>query len=148
MKKIIYALLVFFMVNGTGCSKDDGGGSGGGSGGGGGGNTDQEQNLVIALNPDPGSSVVTALSASYAFQLLINSTPPKNGVKIDLTVTRESDNSVVSNQASQTTGATIKTVDLGIQNLQQGILYVVRVEVTSQTNAGNKATITFKVAKK
>ena len=100
MKRILLITIVCITHFGfTGCSK--GGSSGGGSGGGG-TVTPTEQNLSISISPDPGTSVVTALAASYAFKVVINSTPPTNGVKIDITGTKESDNSVQFSQTSQT----------------------------------------------
>lgn len=132
---VIVLGIVFFSV--SSCSK------------GGGGNTEPpEQNLSIAINPDPGSSVAPALSGTYAFKLLINSTPPKNGVKIDITGTKESDNSAQFSQTSQTSNNTVTSVDLSLQNLTPGLLYVIKVDVTSLTTATNKASLTFRVARK
>jgi hypothetical protein len=116
---------------------------------GGGGNTEPpEQNLSISINPDPSGSVAPALSGTYAFKLIINSTPPKNGVKIDITATKESDNSVQFSQTSQTTNNATTNVDLSLQNLVLGLLYVIKVDVTSLTTPTNKASLTFKVARK
>lgn len=144
MKHIVQVFLFAgILFCSAGCSK-----SSGGSGGGGGNNTPAEQNLSIALSPDPGTTVVAALSDTYAFKLLVNSTPPTAGVKIDITGTKETDNSVQFSQTLQTANNTIKSVDLSLQNLAPGILYVVRVDVTSQTTSTNKASITFRVARK
>lgn len=140
MKRILLIVLgtVFFSV--SSCSK--GGGSGGG-------NTEPpEQNLSIAINPDPGGSVATALSSTYAFKLLINSTPPKNGVKIDITGTKESDNSVQFSQTLQTSNNTVSSIDQSLQSLVPGLLYVIKVDVTSLTTATNKTSLTFRVARK
>lgn len=142
MKQFLFILIfysfVFFL---TACGK--GGGSSGG-----GVVTPTEQNLSISLNPDPGSSVVTALNSSYAFKLLINSTPPTGGVKIDITGIKESDNSTQFSQISQTSNNTIKSVDLSLQSLTPGILYVVKIDVTSQTTVSNKVSTSFRIARK
>ena len=136
MKRILLIVLgiIFFSV--SSCSK-------------GGGNPEPaEQNLSISINPDPGSSVAPALSGTYAFKLLINSTPPKNGVKIDITGTKESDNSIQFSQTSQTSSNTVTSVDLSLQSLVSGVLYVIKIDVTSLTTASNKASLTFRMARK
>ena len=134
---ILYIIILVFI----GCSK-------GGGNGGGGTTPPAEQNLLIAISPDPGTAVVSALSGSYPFKLLINSTPPTAGVKIDITGTKESDNSIQYSQTSQTSNNTVTSVDLSLQNLVAGVLYVVKVDVTSLTTFSNKASITFKIARK
>jgi hypothetical protein len=138
----VLAGMVFFFNS---CGKSGGGSSGGGT-------TPTppvvEQNLSIALNPDPGTGIVTALSSSYAFKLLINSTPPAAGVKIDITGTKESDGSVQFSQTSQTSSSSITSVDLSLNGLVQGIVYVVKIDVTSLSTSTNKASISFKIARK
>ena len=134
------SLLVF-----SACSK---GGDSGGSGGGGGNTAPPEQALSVSINPDPAGSVVAALAASYNFKLLINSTPPAAGVKIDITGLKEVDNSTQFSQTTQTSGSSITSVDLSVQNLTPGILYVIKVDVTSLTTPSNKTSISFKVARK
>ena len=139
MKRILLTVIILGTVffNVSSCSKS------------GGGTTEPpEQNLSIVINPDPGGSVAIALSSSYAFKLLINSTPPKNGVKIDIIGTKESDNSVQFSSTSQTSNNTITSVDLSLQNLVPGLLYVIKVDVTSLTTATNKTSLTFRVARK
>ena len=143
MKRIrLYLLLITsFYVLGA-CSK------GGGSSSGGGTTTPTEQALSISLNPDPGTGVVAALAAAYSFKLLINSTPPTAGVKIDITGTKDSDNTTQFSQTSQTSSGSITSVDLSVQNLAPGILYNVKVDVTSNTTSTNKTSISFKIARK
>jgi hypothetical protein len=141
MKRVLLTIVLYsslFCL--AGCGK--GGGSGGGN------PAPTEQNLSISLNPDPGTSVASALSDTYSFKLLINSTPPQAGVKIDITGTRESDNVQQFSQTSQTSNSTVKSVDLSVQNLAPGILYVIKIDVTSLTTSTNKASLTFKVARK
>ena len=107
-----------------------------------------EASLVIAISPDPGTSVVPALSANYPFKLLIVSAPPANGVKVDITGTRDSDNTTQFTQTSQTSSNSINSVDLQLNNLVAGVLYSVKVDVTSLTTPTNKTSVTFKVARK
>jgi hypothetical protein len=107
-----------------------------------------EPTLSIATDPNPGGSVATALSATYPFKLLINSAAPSTGVKIDITQTRDLDNTVVFTQSLETTNATTKSVDLSLQNLTPGILYTIKVDVTSKTTATNRASTNFKLARK
>lgn len=135
MKSTIYCILLAVVIfAGLGCSKST--------------PETPEAALVIALNPDPGTIVVPALSANYAFKLLINSTPPNDGVKIDITGTKESDNSNQFSQSSQTTNNTVKSVDLQLSSLTPGIQYIVKVQVTSRTTATNTASISFRIARK
>lgn len=143
----VYLLCIGIALCNLSCSK---GGSGGGSGGGGGGTpTPAEANLQVSLNPDPGSGgVASALSANYSFKLVINSAPPANGVKIDITGTKDIDNSVQFSQTSQTSSSSVTSVDLNLSNLVQGILYNVKIDVTSQSLSTNKASVSFKIARK
>jgi len=141
MKRILWVSLGLFLIIGfTNCSKGDSGG--------GGTPPPTEQNLLIAISPDLGTSIVAALSSSYAFKLLINSTPPNAGVKIDLTTLKESDNSLQFSQSVQTSNNSIKSVDLILQNLVVGTLYLIKLDVTSLTTPSNKASVTFKIARK
>ena len=114
----------------------------------GGSDEPSEANLSISVSPDPGTSIVPALSANYAFKLVINSTPPKNGVRIDITQIKDSDNSIQLTQTSQTSSSTIKSVDMQLNSLVPGILYRINVDVVSLTTSTNKANLTFKIARK
>ncbi len=144
MKRIQFYLLLIsaFFVLGA-CSKGGDSGSGGG-----GSTTPPEQNLSISLNPDPGSGVVPALSATYSFKLQINSTPPTGGVKIDITGTKDSDNTTQFSQTSQTSSGSVTSIDLSVQNLAPGILYIIKVDVSSNTTSTNKTSTSFKIARK
>ena len=107
-----------------------------------------EANLAVSLNPDPGNSVVPALSDSYGFKLIISSIPPKNGVSINISVTKDLDNSSVSSQVTETSSSSITSVDLQVNSLQLGLLYLVKLDITSKTTPTNKASLSFKVARK
>lgn len=107
-----------------------------------------EANLAVSLNPDPGNSVVPVLSDSYGFKLIISSIPPKNGVSINISVTKDLDNSSVSSQVTETSSSSITSVDLQVNSLQLGILYQVKLDITSKNTPTNKASLSFKVARK
>ncbi len=140
--QIYFLLVTSFYVLGS-CKKDSGSGSSGG-----GSTTPTEQALSISLNPDPGTGVVAALSATYSFKLQINSTAPTGGVKIDITGVKDSDNTTQFSQTSQTSSGSVNSIDLSVQNLTPGILYIIKVDVTSNTTLTNKASTSFKVARK
>lgn len=107
-----------------------------------------EEDLKIATNPAIGTEIVGALANSYSFKLLINSKPPKAGVKIDITVRNDLDNTVNFTQSTQTSSNSISTIDLQIANLVPGNLYTATIEVTSLSKSTNKARLIFKIARK
>lgn len=107
-----------------------------------------EEDLKITTNPAIGSEVAGALSNTFNYKLLINSKPPKTGVKIDIRVKNDLDNSTSFTQSSQTSSSTISSIDLQIGNLIPGNLYTATSEVTSLSKPTNKAQIVFKVARK
>lgn len=107
-----------------------------------------EETLKISSTPIFGSDIVGALSGSYSFKLLITSKPPKNGVKVDISVKNDLDNSVIFTQSTQTSSSATTSVDLQLSNLVAGNLYTATVDVTSLTTSTNKAQLTFKVARK
>lgn len=107
-----------------------------------------EANLNISISPDPGATNAISFAASYSYKLLINSTPPTNGVKVDITVTNDLDNSVTFSQSIQTNSASTTSVDLQISNLNLGALYTVKTDVTSLTTPTNKASKNFKITRK
>lgn len=107
-----------------------------------------EEDLKIATNPVTGSDIVGALSNTYSFKLLINSKPPKAGVKIDIAIKNDFDNSVSFTQSTQTSSSSISTIDLQIANLIPGNLYTATIDVTSLSKSTNKAQLVFKIARK
>jgi hypothetical protein len=107
-----------------------------------------EETLSISITPNPGTSTASALSANYLYKLILNSVPPKNGVKLDVTVTNDLTSVIEYSQSSQTNTNTISSVDLQLTNLNPGILYSVKTEVSSLSTPGNKTSISFKVARK
>lgn len=142
MKKIknIAAILLLACVSVFSCSKSSSGGGGGGGGG-----TVTEENLSISIDPDPGSTVASSLGAVYDFKVNIKSKMPASGVKIDITCTKDADN---SNMFSQSLNNSVTPINTSVSNLVAGILCTVKVTVTSVNKPGNNATLNFKVARK
>jgi len=107
-----------------------------------------EEDLKISTNPIIGTDIVGALSNTYNFKLVLNSKPPKTGVKIDISVKNDLDNSISFTQSTQTSSNTVNSIDLQIGNLIPGNLYTATTEVTSLSKATNKTQIVFKIARK
>ncbi len=104
--------------------------------------------LIITLNPSAGTNIAVSLADQYPFRLSINSTPPVNGVKIDIVCVREIDNTVQFSQTSQTSSSAITTIDLQVNGLIPGVVYTVKVTVTSLTKPSNTTSASFRVARK
>lgn len=104
-----------------------------------------EENLVINLDPDPGTTTAAALGANYDFKVVIQSKMPTAGVKVDVACTRDADNAVISSRSLTGTAATVNTF---VDNLLAGQLYTVKVTVTSVSKPSNTASKTFKLARK
>jgi hypothetical protein len=107
-----------------------------------------EETLRISSTPIFGTDIIGALSSNYSFKLLITSKPPKNGVKVDISVKNDLDNSVIFTQSTQTSSNATSSIDLQLSNLVAGNLYTATLDVTSLTTSTNKAQLTFKVARK
>lgn len=107
-----------------------------------------EETLRLSSTPIFGSDIIGALSSNYSFKLLITSKPPKNGVKVDISVKNDLDNSVIFSQSTQTSSNATSSIDLQLSNLVMGNLYTATIDVTSLTTSTNKAQLTFKVARK
>ncbi len=103
-----------------------------------------EENLVIALDPDPGSTIVKSFGASYEFKVIIQSKVPAQGVTINISYRKDSDNSVIF---SQTLESTTTPVSITVNNITADV-GTVTVTVTSKTKPANTATKTFKLVLK
>ncbi len=103
-----------------------------------------EDNLVIALDPDPGSTTVKSLGTSYEFKVIIQSKMPAQGVSINITYRKDSDNSVIF---TQTLESTTTPVSITVNNITADV-GTVTVTVTSKSKASNTATKTFKLVLK
>jgi hypothetical protein len=115
--------------------------------GGGGGPTPPpgEENLIIGIDPNPGTTTAQSLGSTYDFKVLVTSKMPASGVKVDVVCTKDSDQSVVS---SQTLNSSFSPINATVSNLVSGVLCTVRVTVTSNSKPSNTATLTFKVSRK
>jgi hypothetical protein len=107
-----------------------------------------EEDLKVSTNPAIGADIAGALSNNFNYKLLLNSKPPKTGVKIDISVKNDLDNSISFTQSTQTSSNTVSSIDLQIGNLVPGNLYTATTEVTSLSKSTNKAQIIFKIARK
>ncbi len=103
-----------------------------------------EENLVIALDPDPGSTTVKSFGASYDFKVIIQSKMPAQGVSINVSYKKDSDNSVIF---SQTLESTTTPVSVTVNNITADV-GTVTVTVTSKSKPANTATRTFKLVLK
>jgi hypothetical protein len=92
------------------------------------------------------TKIYGAIGASQAINVNVTSALPKDGVTIDVKVTKDADNaSVFANNISSTTAASNA---ITITSLSPGVLSTVTVVVTSKTKSTNTATKTFKIAAK
>ena len=99
------------------------------------------------------AGIYAALSAVQAINVNVTSTPfAKDGVTVDLSVKKDSDNSVV--YGSSVSSTTAGTNALTIANLTPGVLCTATVTVTAKTldtktcNCYKTLTKTFKIARK
>ncbi len=138
MKKIplIVGFCLLVSLSFMACSKKSGGGGGG---------TVTEENLVINVDPNPGSTTAQSLGATYDFRVVISSKVPSSGVKVDVVCTRDSDQAVVS---SQTLNSSSSPINASVTPLVSGVLCTVKVTVTSNSKPTNTATLSFKVSRK
>ena len=137
MRKIFYIiyLLLFITTTSATCAKNPP-------------EEPAEEDLKISTNPTIGNETTASLSNTFNFKLIINSKPPKSGVKIDISVKNDLDNSISFTQSIQTSSSSINTIDLQVGNLIPGNLYTTTTEVTSLSKPTNKTQLIFKVARK
>ena len=91
------------------------------------------------------SSVLPVVGASVAINANITSTLPKDGVTIDVSVKKKSDNAVVFTTNLSSSAASNPVTVTG---LTPGTLCVATVIVTSKSKASNTSTKTFELAAK
>ncbi len=131
----IFALVVFLACCFTDCGKKGGTNP----------PAPTEENLVIALNPDPGTTVVKSLGTTYDFQVVIQSKMPAQGVEITVVYRKDSDNSIIFSQTYQ---VTTSPLNVTITNVPQNEIGTVTVTVTSKSKPTNTASKTFKLTRK
>ena len=91
------------------------------------------------------SSVFAVVGTSQLLNANITSTLPKDGVTIDVTVKKKSDNTVVFTNNLSSSAASNPVTVIG---LTAGTLCVATVTVTSKSKASNTALKTFEMASK
>ena len=91
------------------------------------------------------SSVLPVVGASVAINANITSTLPKDGVTIDVSVKKKSDNTVVFTTNLSSSAASNPVTVTG---LAAGTLCVATVTITSKSKSSNTATKTFELASK
>lgn len=106
---------------------------------------EEEQNLVITVDPDPGSTAAKSFGSTYTFKLVVTSKMPEQGVDVTVDYKKDLDNTVIFSQALSTTTA---ATDITINNLVFNEQGTVTLNVKSKTKATNTAQKTFKLIRK
>ncbi len=104
-----------------------------------------EADIVFAIDIDPGSGIYAALGASQDVKITISSRMPPSGITADISVKKDSDNSVVS---SATLTSTVSPLTVSLSNLPPGVVCTATFTLTSKTKSTNTATKSFKIARK
>ena len=133
--KHILLLLVFIAVS-TGCKKSSSGGGGG---------VVNEENLIIAIDPDPGNTIAQSLGSNYTLNILVQSRMPALGVTIDINCKKESDNTAVFSQSLQSTTSPVMAT---INGLPFNEVTIVTITIKSRSTSTNTASKTFRLVKK
>jgi len=92
------------------------------------------------------TKIYGAVGGSQDININVTSALPKDGVTIDVKVTKDADNTAVFNKNISSTTAATNTIS--ISSLSPGVLSTATVVVTSKTKSTNSATKTFKIAAK
>lgn len=108
--------------------------------------TDLAFKVEIASTEIDYTKIYGAIGGSQAINVNITSTLPKDGVTIDVKVTKDADNTAVFN--NNITSTTAASNAITISSLSPGVLSTATVVVTSKTKSSNTATKTFKIAAK
>lgn len=107
--------------------------------------TPTEADIIFAIDIDPGSGIYAALGASQDAKVTISSTMPPSGITADISVKKDSDNSVVY---SATLTSTVSPLTVSLSNLLPGVVCTATFTLTSKTKSTNTATKSFKIARK
>jgi hypothetical protein len=108
--------------------------------------TDLAFKVEIASTEIDYTKIYGAIGGSQAINVNITSTLPKDGVTIDVKVTKDTDNTAVFN--NNITSTTAASNAITISSLSPGVLSTATVVVTSKTKSANTSTKTFKIAAK
>src|SRR5687768_16559350 len=131
MKSIWYVLLLVLVSSCDSCKKDKP-------------EPPQEANLVVRLNPEPLSGLNQTMGSTYAFNVVVQSAMPAQGVTIKVDYVKDSGGSVFSHTQASKAVETPVTIT-GIPFNQVGTVTVV---VTSVSKPANTVTKTFKLVRK
>lgn len=104
-----------------------------------------EASLTLKIDPTPVSGITPSLSPSYAFTAVITSAMPKNGVDLEFETTEELTGTSVDKKQSRLTASSMQ---LNTIAMTTGLVYVVKVTVTSVATPSNKASVSFRVGRK
>ena len=108
--------------------------------------TDLAFKVEIASTEIDYAKIYGAIGGSQAINVNVTSALPKDGVTIDVKVTKDSDNSSVFTNNISSTNAAANAIT--INSLSPGVLSTATVTVTSKSKSTNTATKTFKIAAK
>ena len=92
------------------------------------------------------TKIYGAVGGSQDINVNVTSALPKDGVTIDVKVTKDADNTAVFNKNISSTTAASNAIS--ISSLSPGVLSTATVVVTSKSKSTNTATKTFKIAAK
>ncbi|MCW3108186.1 MAG: hypothetical protein JWQ09_2692 [Segetibacter sp.] len=104
-----------------------------------------EENIVFSIDIDPGSGIYAALGGNQDAKVTISSKMPSSGVTVDVTVKKDSDNSIVSSALLTTT---VSPITVTLSNLTPGVVCTASFIITSKTTSTNTAAKSFKIARK
>ena len=91
------------------------------------------------------TKIYGAIGSTQAINVNVTSALPKDGVTIDVKVTKDADNSTVFTNSITSTNAANA---INITSLAPGVLSTFTVLVTSKSKSSNTSTKTFKIASK
>jgi len=104
-----------------------------------------ETRLTFTINPDPGTTVLSALGSSQDFSITVTSPLPAAGITVSTSAVKELDGSSVF---SQSLTSNLTNFTSSVQNLQNGVVCNVTITLTSRSSSSNTVSKTFKLARK
>jgi hypothetical protein len=106
----------------------------------------QESAIAFSINVDPGTgNILAVVGTTQAINVKISSAIPAAGVTVNVTVTKDLDNSTIFSASNASVAA---DNSITITGLTPGVLCTVTVVVTSKSTSTNTKTSTFKLAAK
>lgn len=102
--------------------------------------------VAFSVNIDPGGSgILPVIGTSQVIEVNVSSQMPLAGLTIDVTVTKDVDNSILYTKNISTVSSNNKFT---ITELKSGVLCTATIVVASKLSTTNTKTITFKLAAK